>query len=62
MLTPDKPQFLAYAPAEVSNPNDSEQFDSMTSAFGAGIGTFQWRGRTYSYVVVKELPCFKPAK
>jgi len=38
------------------------QFDSMTSAFGAGIGTFQWRERTYSYVVVKELPCFKPAK
>ena len=62
MLTPDKPQFLAYAPAEVTSPTDSEQFDSMTSAFGAGIGTFQWRERTYSYVVVKELPCFKPAK
>lgn len=62
MLTPEKPQFLAYAPAEVANPTDSEQFDSMTSAFGAGIGTFQWRGRAYSYVVVKELPCFKPAK
>jgi len=62
MLAPEKPQFLAYAPAEVTNPTDSEQFDSMTSAFGAGIGTFQWRGRTYSYVVVKELPCFKPAK
>jgi len=62
MLAPEKPQFMAYAPAEVTNPTDSEQFDSMTSAFGAGIGTFQWRGRTYSYVVVKELPCFKPAK
>ena len=62
MLAPEKPQFLAYAPAEVANPNDSEQFDSMTGAFGAGIGTFQWRERTYSYVVVKELPCFKPAK
>jgi hypothetical protein len=62
MLAPEKPQFLAYAPAEVINPSDSEQFDSMTSAFGAGIGTFQWRGRTYSYVIVKELPCFKPAK
>jgi hypothetical protein len=62
MLTPDQPQFLAYAPAEVSNPTDSEQFDSMTAAFGAGVGTFQWRGRTYSYVMVKDLPCFKPAK
>jgi hypothetical protein len=62
MLAPEKPQFLAYAPAEVTNPTDSEQFDSMTSAFGAGVGTFQWRGRTYSYVVVKDLPCFKPAK
>jgi hypothetical protein len=62
MLAPDKPQFLAYAPAEVVNPYDSEQFDSMTTAFGAGVGTFQWRGRAYSYVIVKELPCFKPSK
>ena len=62
MLEPDKPQFLAYAPAEIVNPSDSEQVDSMTAAFGAGVGTFQWRGRSYSYVVVKELPCFKPAK
>lgn len=62
MLEPDKPQFLAYAPADVVNPADSEQFDSMTAAFGPGIGTFEWRGRTYSYVTVKELPCFKPAK
>lgn len=62
MLEPDKPQFMAYAPADVVTPSDSEQFDSMTAAFGAGVGTFQWRGRSYSYVVVKELPCFKPAK
>jgi hypothetical protein len=62
MLEPDKPQFIAYAPADVQNPSDSEEFDSMTSAFGAGVGTFQWHGRSYSYVVVKELPCFKPAK
>ena len=62
MLKPDKPQYLAYAPANVVNVSDSEQFDSMTGAFGAGIGTFKWRDRTYSYVLVKELPCFKPAK
>lgn len=62
MLKPDKPQYLAYAPANVVNVSDSEQFDSMTGAFGAGIGTFKWRDRTYSYVLVKELPCFNPAK
>jgi hypothetical protein len=62
MLEPDKPQYLAYAPADVVNVSDSEQFDSMTGAFGAGVGTFRWHDRPYSYVLVKELPCFKPAK
>jgi len=62
VLEPDKPEYLAYAPADVVNVADSEQFDSMTTAFGAGIGTFKWRERSYSYVLVKELPCFKPAK
>jgi len=62
VLEPDKPEYLAYAPADVVNVSDSEQFDSMTSAFGVGIGTFKWRERPYSYVLVKELPCFKPAK
>ncbi len=61
MLEPDKPQYLAYAPADVVNVSDSEQFDSMTGAFGSGVGTFKWRDRSYSYVLVKELPCFKPA-
>ena len=62
VLEPDKPEYLAYAPADVVNVSDSEQFDSMTTAFGAGIGTFKWRDRSYTYVLVKELPCFKPAK
>ena len=61
MLKPDKPQYLAYAPADVLNVYDTEQFDSMTGAFGAGVGTFKWHDRSYSYVLVKELPCFKPA-
>jgi hypothetical protein len=61
MLEPDKPQYLAYAPANVVNVSDSEQFDSMTGAFGAGVATFKWHDRSYSYVMVKELPCFKPA-
>ena len=61
MLKPDQPQYLAYAPADVLDVYDSEQFDSMTGAFGAGVGTFKWHDRSYSYVLVKELPCFKPA-
>jgi hypothetical protein len=61
MIEPDKPEYLAYAPANVVNVSDSEQFDSMTGAFGAGVGTFKWHDRSYSYVLVKELPCFKPA-
>jgi len=62
VLQPDKPEYLAYAPVDVVNVSDSEQFDSMTGAFGTGIGTFKWRDRSYSYVLVKELPCFKPSK
>jgi len=62
MLKPDEPQYLAYAPADVVNVSDSEQFDSMTGAFGSGVGTFKWHERTYAYVLVKELPCFKPEK
>ncbi|MGC2275334.1 MAG: hypothetical protein WA571_04920 [Candidatus Binatus sp.] len=62
MLKPGEPEYLAYAPADVVNVSDSEQFDSMTGAFGAGVGTFKWRDRTYSYVLVKHLPCFKPEK
>ncbi len=62
MLKPGEQKYLAYAPADVVNVSDSEQFDSMTGAFGAGVGTFKWRDRTYSYVLVKQLPCFKPEK
>ncbi|HEV2171869.1 MAG TPA: hypothetical protein VGR40_13020 [Candidatus Binatus sp.] len=62
MLKTGEPQYLAYAPADVVNVSDSEQFDSMTDAFGSGIGTFKWRDRNYSYVLVKELPCFKAPK
>jgi hypothetical protein len=62
MLKPDEPQYLAYAPTEIVNVSDSEQFDSMVRAFGAGVGTFIWRDRSYTFVLVKQLPCFKPAK
>jgi hypothetical protein len=62
MLKPNEPEYLAYAPADVVTVSDSEQFDSMTGAFGTGVGTFTWRDRPYSYVLVKELPCFKAPK
>ena len=62
MLKPDEPEYLAYAPTEIVNVSDSEQFDSMTETFGSGVGTFKWRDRSYTFVLVKELPCFKPEK
>ena len=60
MLEPDKPQYVAYAPADVQTPQDSEQFETMTSAFGPSSGAFQWHDRPYNYVLATELPCFKP--
>jgi len=60
LLEPDQPEYLAYAPADVVKPADSAQFESMTSAFGASIGTFQWHGRSFNFTLAKELPCFKP--
>jgi hypothetical protein len=62
MLKPDESEYLAYAPTEMVNVADSEQFDSMTEAFGSGEGTFKWHDRSYTFVLVKELPCFKPEK
>jgi hypothetical protein len=57
-----KSMFLAYAPSDVKTPADSELFDSMTTAFGPATGSFDWRDRTYDYVMVPKLPCFKIQK
>ena len=54
--------FVAYAPSDVKTPADSQVFESMTTAFGAAQGSFQWRQRNYDYVVVPKLPCFKISK
>ncbi|HUY27082.1 MAG TPA: hypothetical protein VMV27_06640 [Candidatus Binataceae bacterium] len=54
------PQFLAYAPDDTQTIADSNQMTAMTEVFGPAIGTFQWHGRSYGYVLVKILPCFKP--
>ncbi len=53
-----KSAFLAYAPNDLDNIDDSRQMTSVTEAFGPPTGTFQWRGKTYGYVLVPQLPCF----
>ncbi len=62
MLVPGEPQFLAYAPVTALSQGESDQMASMTSAFGAGDGTFEWRGRAFSFTLIKKLPCFKPGQ
>ena len=50
--------FLAYAPADVADPADSQRFVAMRDAFGVAQGTFTWHGRKYAYTLAPELPCF----
>ncbi len=57
-----KSQFLAYAPNDLENIDDSRAMTSITEAFGAPVGSFQWRGKTYGYVLVPQLPCFPAEK
>jgi hypothetical protein len=57
-----KSQFLAYAPSTVQTIDDSRAMTSVTEAFGNPTGTFQWRGKTYGYVLVSQLPCFPAEK
>ncbi len=54
------PKYLAYAPEDTETIADSDQETTVTEVFGPPIGKFQWHGRTYGYVLVKKLPCFKP--
>jgi hypothetical protein len=54
----DNPKFLAYAPMVPEKPRESEQMTSIAANFGSQTGRFKWRGRIYSYTVVKKLPCF----
>ena len=54
------PRYLAYAPDDTRTIADSDQMTTLTEVFGPSIGSFQWRGRSYGYVIVKMLPCFKP--
>ncbi len=61
MLVPGEPEFIAYAPVTATTSAEADQMASMTSSFGAGDGVFVFRGRSYSFVLVKKLPCYKPA-
>jgi hypothetical protein len=58
ILSEDDPRFLAYAPMVPERPWESEQMMSIAEDFGSQVGTFKWRGRIYSYTLVKKLPCF----
>jgi hypothetical protein len=53
-----KSQFIAYAPNDLDNIDDSRMMTSVTDAFGEPSGTFQWHGKTYGYTMVPRLPCF----
>lgn len=54
------PKYLAYAPADTETIADSDQMTTVTEVFGPSVGTFQWHGRSYGYVLVDRLPCYKP--
>ncbi|MHB8382944.1 MAG: hypothetical protein ACYDC3_11490 [Candidatus Binataceae bacterium] len=56
------PKFLAYAPEDTETIADSDQETTETEVFGPAIGRFQWHGRTYGYVLVDKLPCYKQVK
>jgi hypothetical protein len=52
--------YLAYAPAEPLTAAEQDQLTGLTIDFGAGVGTFDWRGRIFEYALVGKLPCFPP--
>ncbi len=57
-LTAGSRHFLAYAPVESNNPQESQKSAAAREAFGAAQGGFTWRGRKYSYTLTSDLPCF----
>jgi len=57
-----KSQFVAYAPNNLDNIDDSRTMTSVTEAFGDPFGTFQFHGKTYGYTMVGQLPCFPVEK
>lgn len=61
-LRAGKPNYLAYAPAEPRTSVERDQLVALTADFGAGMGTFEWKGRAYQYTLVNRLPCFPGPK
>ncbi|MDO8432028.1 MAG: hypothetical protein Q7S58_06400 [Candidatus Binatus sp.] len=57
-LTKGASQFLAYAPIQSDNYDESLKIATVTEVFGGPQGKFQWRGRTYGYTLTPELVCF----
>jgi hypothetical protein len=57
-----KTQFIAYAPNNLDSVDNSRAMTSVTEAFGEPAGTFLWRGTTYGYTMVPQLPCFPTEK
>jgi len=58
-LLPDKnPAYIAYAIGIAETPEDGERMMSVADNFGPKVGTFEWRAKTFSYTVSKQLPCF----
>jgi len=51
-------QFLAYAPMQSDNYDESLKIATVTEVFGGPQGKFQWRGKTYGYTLAPELACF----
>jgi hypothetical protein len=52
--------YLAYAASEPESDVEQDRLVALTADFGTGVGTFNWNGRGYRYVVKKRLPCFPP--
>jgi hypothetical protein len=52
--------FLAYTPSKFVTAADGDRLTAMTSNFGKPLGTFNWNGTYYHYVVTSTLPCFPP--
>lgn len=51
-------QFLAYAPMQSDNYDESLKIATVTEVFGGPQGNFQWRGKKYGYTLTSELVCF----
>jgi hypothetical protein len=58
VLTKGASRFLAYAPMQSDNYDESIRLATVTEVFGEPQGKFQWRGKSYGYTLAPELVCF----